>query len=138
MPTPAPVNPDDRFEHFLGTLLQIGVFIAAAVVLFGGTVYLIRHWDEAPDYGKFHDESSPLSGPDARSDLRSPRGIIGSARAFRGRGIIQLGVLLLIATPVARVAFSVLGFARQRDLTYVGLTLFVLAVLAYSLFFEGR
>jgi uncharacterized membrane protein len=32
-----------------------------------------------------------------------------------GRGMIQLGVLLLIATPVARVAFSVVGFIRERD-----------------------
>ena len=44
---------------------------------------------------------------------------------------------MLIATPVARVVCSVVGFARKRDLTYVALTLTVLAVLAYSLFFEG-
>ena len=47
----------------------------------------------------------------------------------RGRALIQLGLLLLIATPVARVAFSVFAFERQRDWTYVGITLFVLAVL---------
>jgi uncharacterized membrane protein len=50
---------------------------------------------------------------------------------------VQLGVLLLIATPVARVAFSALAFARQRDYTYVALTLFVLAVLLCSLFVGG-
>ena len=40
----------------------------------------------------------------------------------RGRALIQLGLLLLIATPVARVAFSVFAFERQRDWTYVGIT----------------
>ena len=48
--------------------------------------------------------------------------------------MIQLGLLILIATPVARVAFSAFGFAVERDYLYVGITLFVLAVLLYSLF----
>jgi uncharacterized membrane protein len=47
--------------------------------------------------------------------------------------LIQLGLLLLVATPVARVVFSVFAFARQHDLTYVVLTMMVLAVLIYSL-----
>jgi uncharacterized membrane protein len=53
--------------------------------------------------------------------------------AFRGRGLIQLGLLLLIATPVARVAFSLLAFVLQRDRTYVMLTAFVLLLLLASL-----
>jgi uncharacterized membrane protein len=53
--------------------------------------------------------------------------------SFRGRGIIQLGLLLLIATPIARVALSVVAFAIQRDRLYVVATLIVLAVLMYSL-----
>jgi uncharacterized membrane protein len=52
-----------------------------------------------------------------------------------GRGVIQLGLLLLVATPVARVACSVVGFLRERDYVYVALTLIVLVVLIYSLFF---
>jgi uncharacterized membrane protein len=47
--------------------------------------------------------------------------------------LIQLGLLLLIATPVARVAFSVAVFAMQRDRLYVVVALIVLAVLMYSL-----
>jgi uncharacterized membrane protein len=60
-------------------------------------------------------------------------GIVKDALAFRGRGLIQLGLLLLIATPVARVAFSAVAFAIQRDRLYVAVTLIVLAVLIYSL-----
>jgi uncharacterized membrane protein len=39
----------------------------------------------------------------------------------------------LVATPVARVLFSLVGFAIQRDRTYVAVTLIVLAVLIYGL-----
>ena len=52
---------------------------------------------------------------------------------LRGRGIIQLGLLLLIATPVARVALSIFGFAKERDRMYVVFTLIVFSILLYSL-----
>ncbi|HEY6402042.1 MAG TPA: DUF1634 domain-containing protein, partial [Blastocatellia bacterium] len=64
---------------------------------------------------------------------RGVSGIIADARSFSGRGIIQLGLLLLVAMPVARVIFSVAAFALQRDWTYVVITLIVLAALGYSL-----
>ncbi|MGD0007842.1 MAG: DUF1634 domain-containing protein [Terriglobia bacterium] len=67
------------------------------------------------------------------ADLRNVSGIVRDALALRGRGLIQLGLLLLIATPVARVAFSVVAFAMQRDRLYVVVALIVLAVLMYSL-----
>jgi uncharacterized membrane protein len=47
--------------------------------------------------------------------------------------VIQLGILVLIATPVARVLFSMLGFALERDWMYVVITAIVLALLLYSL-----
>jgi uncharacterized membrane protein len=53
---------------------------------------------------------------------------------LNSRGLIMLGLLLLIATPVARVIFSAFAFARERDFTYVCITLIVLGVLLYSLF----
>jgi uncharacterized membrane protein len=61
---------------------------------------------------------------------------VADALALSSGGVIQLGLLLLVATPVARVIFSVFAFARQRDFTYVVLTLIVLAILLYSLFAE--
>ncbi len=66
-------------------------------------------------------------------DLRSVSGTVSDARSLSGRGLIQLGVLLLIATPIARVAFSVGGFVRQRDWMYVGIAAIVLMLLAYAL-----
>jgi uncharacterized membrane protein len=53
--------------------------------------------------------------------------------ALRPASVIQLGLLLLIATPVARVAMSLVAFILQRDRVYVVVTLIVLAVLIFSL-----
>jgi uncharacterized membrane protein len=119
---------DRRVEEIIGDLLRAGVIIAALVVLLGGIVYLIRHGAEAPEYRVFLGEPA---------NLRGISGIIADARALSGRGIIQLGILLLMATPVARVVFSVAAFALQRDRTYVVITLIVLAMLCFSLFGAG-
>jgi len=67
------------------------------------------------------------------SNLRTVSGIFREAFALRGRGIIQLGLLLLIATPVARVAFSIFGFAEEHDRLYIIIASIVLLILAYSL-----
>jgi len=120
---------DAKLERLLGAVLRIGVLASAVVVLGGGVIYLARHADETTHYGTFD--------PEELTQLRTPSGIVTSALSASGRGIIQLGLLLLIATPVARVVVSVAGFARQRDFMYVALTLFVLGVLFYSLFLEG-
>ncbi len=61
-------------------------------------------------------------------------GIVHFAFSGNPLAIMQLGLLLLIATPIARVVFSVLAFAREGDRMYVAFTLIVLAVLLYSLF----
>lgn len=122
---------DERFERFLAGLLRIGVVLSATIVVAGGVIYLGRHHAEAgtEKYAQFVDEPE--------LPLRTLREIFSAVGAVRSRGIIQLGLLVLIATPVARVICSVVGFARQRDFTYVALTLTVLAVLLYSLFLEG-
>ncbi len=50
-----------------------------------------------------------------------------------GRAIIDIGLLLLIATPVMRVVFSMVAFALEKDRLYVALTLIVLVILLLSL-----
>lgn len=116
---------DQRIEIIIGTLLRTGVILAAAVVLVGGAVYLARHGHEAPHYATFTAE--PQS-------LKSPTDILHGVMQFRAQAIIQLGLLLLIATPVVRVAFSAVAFAIEHDHMYVVITLIVLVVLSYSLF----
>jgi uncharacterized membrane protein len=115
---------DERLERIIGTLLQAGVMLSGALVVAGGVIYLVRHGAEPPRYGTFAGEPS---------ELRTLSGIVAYAISMHGRGIIQLGLLFLIATPVARVAFSAVAFALERDWLYVAVTSLVLAVLLFSL-----
>jgi uncharacterized membrane protein len=115
---------DQRLEVIISVLLRTGVMIAAAVVLLGGACFLAKHGHEQPEYRVFH--GTP-------ADYRSIPAIILAARPADCRAVIQLGLLLLILTPVARVALSLAGFALEHDRTYVVLTCLVLMILIYSL-----
>jgi len=119
---------DQRIENILANLLRAGVLLSALVVLIGGVIYLVRHGHAPVDYRVFRGEPALL---------RTIRGTARDAFELRGQGIIQLGLLLLIATPVARVAFSIFGFAEERDGLYVVFTVIVFSVLLYSLFGTG-
>jgi uncharacterized membrane protein len=118
---------DQRIESIIGAMLRTGVILSTAFVLGGGILYLTQFGAARPEYGTFHGE------PDT---LRSVSGIVRGALALDSRALIQFGLLLLIATPVARVLFSIFAFAAQRDRTYVAITLIVAGVLLYSLFGE--
>jgi len=115
---------DQSVEEIIGSLLRTGVILAAAIVSAGAVIYLIRHGFEPVNYRAFHGEPN---------DLRHLRGIVHQTFGLHGRGIIQLGLVFLIATPVARVAFAAFAFAMERDRMYVVFTLVVLSVLMYSL-----
>jgi uncharacterized membrane protein len=116
---------DERLDVVVGNLLRTGVLTAASVVLVGGIVFLARHGFSLPHYDVFR------GGP---SSLRSVGGIIREVFSGSGRGLIQLGLLLLIATPVTRVMLMLVGFAMQRDRFYVLVSLVVLICLLTSLF----
>lgn len=115
---------DHEVEQVVGRLLQVGVLVAAFVVAVGGAMLLADHGRARADFSVFRGESSPL------------RGVGAIARAaFKGdsRAVAQLGLVLLIATPIARVAFTLVAFVIQRDRLYVALTGLVLALLLYGL-----
>lgn len=115
---------DFRIEVIIGKLLRAGVLLSAAVVSLGGILYLVRQGHTTASYRSFHGNLSPL---------RSLHGIAAGVLQPSGRAIIQLGLLLLIGTPIARVLFSAIAFMRERDYLYVVFTLAVLGVLLYSL-----
>jgi uncharacterized membrane protein len=116
---------DEKVDHFIGTILQAGVLASGILVLAGGILYAIHNGPAAVNYHVFQTE---------RAAIKSVRPILTGAIHLDGRAIIQLGILLLIATPVARVMFSVAAFGLQRDRLYVPITLIVLAILIYGLF----
>jgi uncharacterized membrane protein len=119
---------DQRMDQIMAVLLRSGVSLAASLVFMGGIVYLSRHDLPAINYRVFQGEPQ---------ELRTVSGILREVATFHGRGLIQLGLLILIATPVARVLFSVVAFLYERDWTYVAITVIVLALLCYSLFGGG-
>jgi uncharacterized membrane protein len=119
---------DQAIEVTIGNLLRAGVILAASLVAAGAFVYLLRHGHEVIDYDTFHGEPE---------SLKSLTAIIHGALHLSGRAMIQLGLLVLIATPIARVLFSAVAFFHERDYLYVFLTLLVLAILLYSLFGPG-
>jgi uncharacterized membrane protein len=115
---------DDRTDRIIGVLLRSGVLAAAAVVLAGGVWYMARFATLPPHYRTFQGEPR---------NLRSVAGVWHGVLHRQPLSVIQFGLLLLIATPIARVAFSVIAFAIERDKLYFALTLVVLTVLLWSL-----
>jgi uncharacterized membrane protein len=115
---------DHQVEQIIGRLLQVGVLVSAAVVVVGAIALITRHGHEVADFRLFRPELSPL---------RSVAGIVRRASRFDSRAVVQFGLLLLIATPVARVALTLVAFALQRDRVYVAITALVLALLLFGL-----
>jgi uncharacterized membrane protein len=98
-------------ERTVSATLRAGVLLAAVIAGIGGVAYLAAHGSEPASFG----------APPAMRPL-SPT-----------EQILALGILVMIATPVIRVALLVIAFARQRDVVFTGLSAFVLAVLLVSL-----
>ncbi|MBS9386360.1 MAG: DUF1634 domain-containing protein [Dolichospermum sp. BR01] len=115
---------EKQLEYLLSNLLMYGVLIASSIVLFGGILYLIHHGSEPAEYQIF------IGTP---SEFHSPIGIVNAVFAGSRRGIIQLGLLILIAIPILRVIISFCTFLLQRNFIYVVITLLVLTSLTYSL-----
>jgi uncharacterized membrane protein len=119
---------DHAVEQFIGRLLQVGVLFAALVALVGGLFVLVQHGGAPVSYTVFRGEPELL---------RSIVSIVRGAFALNSLALVQLGLLLLIATPIARVAFTLGAFALQRDRTYVIVTTIVLVLLLYG-FIYGK
>ncbi|HET9798391.1 MAG TPA: DUF1634 domain-containing protein [Gemmatimonadaceae bacterium] len=115
---------DHDVEQVIGRLLQAGVVIASIVVIIGGAMVLVRHGAERPTFSVFRGESS---------HLRSIAATLSGVLAGDPRAIVQLGLVLLIATPVARVALTLAAFAAQRDRLYMAMTAVVLLLLLVGL-----
>jgi uncharacterized membrane protein len=115
---------DQQLDQVVGGLLRAGVLTAAAVVAVGAVLYLVQAGQGHPDYASFKGEPPGLETIPA---------IAAGAMELQGKAVIQLGLLLLIATPVARVALLLVAFAVQRDRLYVVITVVVLVVLIVSM-----
>ena len=108
----------------MGRLLQWGVVLAALVMVCGAAVFLFHHGERVPNYRTFRNVSSPL---------HSLPGILTEARRGDGGGLIQLAVLLIVATPISRVIFAAYAFARMRDWLYTLISVTVLSLLLLAI-----
>jgi uncharacterized membrane protein len=111
-------------ELFIGRWLRLGVFTAAAIALTGGILYLSAH-PPLPDYTHF-------AGTEPQ--YRHLPGILQGVLQGNGLAIIQLAVVILIATPILRILFSVAAFTLEKDRMYVLITLIVLCVILLGMF----
>jgi uncharacterized membrane protein len=115
---------EHRLELFIGNFLRYSVFVVVAVVALGAVLYLPSHYAFVIDRSTFTGEPS---------GFRSVTGIIGLALHGEALAVIQLGLVLLILTPILRVALSAIAFVKEKDRLYVSITLLVLGLLLYSL-----
>jgi uncharacterized membrane protein len=119
---------DTAVERLVSAVLRGGVLAAATVTAAGGALYLGRHGSDAVDYRVFNGEPE---------SLRTLEGIVRGAVSLRAEWLIAAGLLLLIATPIARVAVLLAVFLHERDRLYVAVSAVVLAILLLSLFDRG-
>jgi uncharacterized membrane protein len=110
---------------WISRILRLGVLIAAILIISGGILYLFQHPREMLSFKKFSSEPDHLR----QIDL-----IFKEALQFRSRSVIQLGILVLLATPLLRVIFSFIEFLINKDWIYVVITGIVVGTLCYSLF----
>ncbi|MFC3562823.1 DUF1634 domain-containing protein [Pedobacter jamesrossensis] len=108
-------------QAFIGNALRIGVITSFSFILFGGISYLIAHGSHFSDFTSFKIYTVPLK--------EMFKGVL----SLNSKSIIQLGIIILIATPIMRVVFSAISFALAKDILYTGITLLVLLIIAFSM-----
>lgn len=116
-------KPDESFEVLISTVLKIGVALSSFLILFGLVLFLIQH-GSGSSYKSYTSKS--FSYPHNLKALSS------SLASFKAIGIITLGSLLLILTPMFRVASSIIVFIKTKELPMILVTVVVLVVLIGS------
>ncbi|MEX6691287.1 DUF1634 domain-containing protein [Danxiaibacter flavus] len=111
-------------EKLIGRLLRTGVVLASIVAFIGGIFYLYIYGKGQPQYHEFIGAAEPM---------RHMKGILQGVAQTDGAAIIQLGVVILISTPIVRVAFSALAFFIEKDYKYVLITFIVFCVIMFSM-----
>lgn len=115
---------DRDMQLIMGNLLRIGVLLSMTVVFIGGVIYLIGFGQQKADYSEFIMDDAGFF---------SLESIWAGILDLNGKAIIQLGILLLIFTPISRVILAVISFFIERDYLYVLIGLMILSIILFSL-----
>jgi uncharacterized membrane protein len=121
---------DDKLKILISVTLRSGVLAASALGLLGGILFFASH-PQLADFRNFQGTAAPFVSPG--QILRQAFGNQNESLQLRGLSIVQLGILLLLMTPVIRVVFSIYGFAMEKDRAYVVITCIVLLTLTVSI-----
>lgn len=117
-------GPAPSIETAVSRILRAGVFAALGAAVVGGVIHFLGHPADRVSFAAFRG---------VEASLTSPAGILGQAVRGDGLALMQLAVLILIATPIIRVLASLVTFALLRERFFVLVTLLVLAMLAMAL-----
>ncbi len=120
-----------KLQSLIGTTLRTGVIAASVTGIIGGVIFLAAHGGQPVSFRMFEGAASPYTSP--WQMLHQALTWHSADHANQGLAITQLGILLLMLTPIIRVVFSIIAFAMERDLIYVAITSTVLAILLGSL-----
>jgi len=115
---------DKDMQLLLSHVLKVGTIVSISIVLIGGAFLIYRHGQSISDYHKFNG-IPPF--------IQTASGIFHGIGALKGQAMIQLGIVLLILTPVLRVVFSAIGFVLEKDYMYFGISLLVLGIIFFSM-----
>jgi uncharacterized membrane protein len=116
---------DYDMEQLIGQVLRLGVLISGTIAIIGGIWYLYQKGSGVPHYTTFNGEPAGYT---------SLTGIIKGLAKGSATEIIQLGVLILIATPIVRIFFSLVSFIIEKDRLYIVITSVVLFIILFSMF----
>jgi len=111
-------------QAIIGWILRGGVAVSMAVVAIGGIFFIYRHGHSIPDFGTFKGTPDFIS---------TPKSVFVNAFQLKGQAIIQLGIALLIATPILRVVFAAIGFILEKDHLYTMISIIVLLIIVVSM-----
>jgi uncharacterized membrane protein len=127
-PPAADDQPTRRVELAISILLRVGVVTSLILIVIGTIVSFVRH----PEFAKSPQALPSLVQP-AVEPMRSLGDLAARLHEFRGQPIVTLGLLVLIATPIMRVAVSIVAFLLEGDRPYTFITLAVFCLLMLSL-----
>jgi len=116
-----------RTEAAIGGVLRIGVAVSLLVIAAGTLLSFVQDGG----YGTLASDVPRLAGPGGAFP-RTGSWLLAGLKDLNGQAVIVAGLLLLIATPVMRVAVSIVVFGRERDRAYMAIASAVLMLLLLS------
>jgi uncharacterized membrane protein len=120
---------ESKLQRVISIALRTGVTVASVIGIVGGMLFLARHGAQPVSFRLFDGTNSPYASVTAVG-----KALNSGDHSTRDLAIAQLGIVVLLLTPIIRVALSIVGFLMERDRAYVVITSVVLVTLMASVF----